>query len=252
MLILTSSIICNRITVQSIYILCWLSPPSNSVPSATIVIEHHSRSGRCVRLAATAVLLLLLLLLLWTIVVGGGACPVGNYSRFSSIVLLVIRIVVDGCAVDVSRCIRLGQLCPCIVDARAGAPTVGRSVGQLVVVIVVEVVLTAAPRLLRTDLDATRFVIIAFRMAIGVGLAGRPVPILIVVVVVVRAKVPIPLRWWRLLLLVVPCPGGIVVARAQNGRRMFKLVGVIVGAAPVSPVFLLVPLGLRLWFLLYC
>lgn len=247
MLILISSIICYWITVQSIYILCWLTPPSNSVPSlaGSIVIEHHhSRPSRRNRLIAV-------LLLLLTIVA----------TRYSTIVLMVIRIVVDRCAMDVTRCIRLGRLCPCIVGTIAGALPVGRSVGQLVVVIVVEVALTATPRLLlllllRTDFDATRFVTIALGLAIGVRLAAAAsrsvisilmmivvdgattstvlVVLIVVVVVVVRAKVPILLRR---LLLVVPCPGGIVVARAQNRRRMLELVGVVI-ATPISPVLL--------------
>lgn len=144
MLILISSIICYWITVQSIYILCWLTPPSNSIPSpaGTIVIEHHhSRSSRWNRLA-----ILLLTIVATTTTTGDTNPVVGScYSRYSTIVLMVIRIVVDRCAMDVTRCIRLGRLCPCIVGTVTGALTVGRSVGQLVVVIVVEVALTATP-----------------------------------------------------------------------------------------------------------
>lgn len=149
MLILISSIICYWITVQSIYILCRLAPSSsNSVrpsPAGPVVIEHHhSRSSRWNRLA---ILLLLLTIVAATATTTGDTNPVvgSRYSRYSTIVLMVIRIVVDRCAMDVTRCIRLGRLCPCIVGAIAGALAVRRSVGQLVVVIVVEVALTATP-----------------------------------------------------------------------------------------------------------
>lgn len=121
MLILISSIICYWITVQSIYILCRLAPSSsNSVrpsPAGPVVIEHHhSRSSRWNRLA---ILLLLLTIVAATATTTGDTNPVvgSRYSRYSTIVLMVIRIVVDRCAMDVTRCIRLGRLCP-VDDSR--------------------------------------------------------------------------------------------------------------------------------------